>query len=586
MSRINHSLEYDDIRHKRKCDEEQHKKEHNDDQHKRKKDEKQHKKEHNDDRHKRKKDEEQHKKEHNDDRHKRKKDEEHHKKEHNNDLHKRKHLEKDHDEVDQKKNHDKNYFIERDLFNFFKTFIAENNNYVPLDNNLKDKNRNLSKEDDLENNVEDENCNLTKQDGLENNVEDKNCNLSKEDDLENNVEDENCNLSKQDGLENNVEDKNCNLSKEDDLENNVEDENCNLTKQDGLENNVEDKNCNLSKEDDFENNIEDENCNLAKQDGLENNIEDKNCNLFKEDDLENNIEDENCNLSKEDGLENDNYTCFEDLYNEEFLEEKYNTIAKEELSKETYKNQVDEVRIMNCKTTVISETLPLCENITHTSEVTVEPVTVKIPVVLTECTVTITIESSLKLEDVVLEIKHIRKNVYLNQCELIPNSEDGKPNTGILFIDGFISKNIEYTTKDHNDNGVSCGMVKHATVKVPFKCTTRVTFKTHPKFKHNTHQDEMKILQTSIKIFDTCEEDIIGGDIREQSFKIMEYFNEKVFCELISAEIVESDILENPIKGEGKIPLEQGFHDITEKVVLSLTIKLLQNQHVDIAKKD
>ena len=214
----------------------------------------------------------------------------------------------------------------------------------------------------------------------------------------------------------------------------------------------------------------------------------------------------------------------------------------------------------------------------------VETVTVKIPVVLTESTITITIESSLKLEDVVLQIKHIRKNVYLNQCKLIPNSENGKPNTGILFIDGFIRKNIEYTTKDHNDKGVSCGKVKHATVKVPFKCTTRVKFNTYPKFKPNTYQEELEILQTSNKVFNPCGEDITGRDIREQSFKMIEFFNEKVFCELISAEIAESDILENPINKECKTPLEQGFHDITEKVVLFLTIKLLQNQHVEISK--
>ncbi|MBZ9633921.1 CsxC family protein [Clostridium sp. FP1] len=524
MFRTNNSMEYDDIRHKKKCDEEhynekqdkrdhndddrhkrkqdekQHKREHNDERCKRKQDKKQHKKDHNDERHKRKQDEEQHKKGHNDDRHKRNNNEEHHKKDHNSELHKRKHHEKHHDEVDQKKENDKNYFIERDLLNFFKTFIAENNNYVPLENNVGDKNLDILKEDDIEKSVKDENCNLPKEDDIENDVEDENCNLSKEDDLENNVEDKNLDLSKAD--------------------------------------------------------------------------------------LENNVEDENCNLSKEDSLENKNYTCFEDLYNEDLLEENHNTIPIEEFSKDTLNNQVDEVKIVNFKTMVTSEILPLCENIIHTSEVAVEPVTVKIPVVLTECTLTITVESSLKLEDVVLEIKHIRKNVYLNQCELIPSSEDGKPNTGILFVDGFIRKNIEYTTKDHNDNGVSCGKVKHATVKVPFKCTTRVTFKTYPKFKPNNYQDEVKTLQTSIKVFHPCEEDIIGGDTREQSFKIIEYFNEKVSCELISAEIIESDILENPINKEYKIPLEQGFHNITEKVVLSLTIKLLQNQHVDISNKN
>jgi len=314
--------------------------------------------------------------------------------------------------------------------------------------------------------------------------------------------------------------------------------------------------------------------------------------------------------------ENKNCTSIEDLYNEKFLGEededknqvdKCNIeICKMMVSLETlplceniphasdvtagpvydktYPSQVNKCNIEICKTTVSSEILPLCENIPHTSDVTTGPVTVKIPVVLTECNITITVQSSLKLEDDLLEIKHIRKNVYLNQCELIPNSEKDKPNTGIIFLAGFIRKNIEYATKEHNDKDVLSGKIKHATVNVPFKCTTRVTFNTPPKFKANTSQDEVEILQTSIGVCNPCEEEIIGPDIREQSFRLTEFFNEKVFCELISAEFVESDILGNPINKECKSPLEQTFHDITEKVVLFLTIKLLQNQNVIISK--
>ncbi|MBK5240077.1 CsxC family protein [Clostridium sp.] len=249
-----------------------------------------------------------------------------------------------------------------------------------------------------------------------------------------------------------------------------------------------------------------------------------------------------------------------------------------------YNGQVDESTTQNCKTKVISEMLPLCESNQHTSEVNLDTVTVKIPVVLTESTVTITIESYIKLDEVVLQIKRIRKNVYLNQCKLIPNSESGKPNTGILFIDGFIRKNIEYITKEHNDKGVTCEKVKHDTVKVPFKCSTRVTFNAYPKFIPNTNQDEVEILQTSNKVFNPCGEDITVSDTLEQSFKTIEFFNEEVFCELISAEIVESDILENSINKDSTGDLQQGFYNITEKVVLFLTIKLLQNQHVEISK--
>lgn len=307
-------------------------------------------------------------------------------------------------------------------------------------------------------------------------------------------------------------------------------------------------------------------------------------------------------LCNEEFLEENDEDFLEEMEenDEEFLEENHNELCKEskckpvkkmykkcydnKLSNNTHKNQMDKCNIEICKTTVYSETLPFCENILHTSDVTAGPVTVKIPVVLTECNIAITVHSSLKLKDAVLEIKHIRKNAYLNQCKLIPNSENGKPNTGILFLAGFIRKNIEYSTKEHNDKGILCGKLKHVTVNVPFKCTTRVTFSTPPKFKANTSQDEVEILQTNIEVCNPYEEEITGRDIREQNFRLIEFFNEKVFCELISSEFVESDILENIINKECKSPLEQRFHDITEKVVLFLTIKLLQKQNVIIPR--
>ena len=287
--------------------------------------------------------------------------------------------------------------------------------------------------------------------------------------------------------------------------------------------------------------------------------------------------------------QNQEDNCSENIYKsnigKSYIKDEKEKSTKNKYSKansKIHKSYMDDIANDQCKASVISETLALCENVPHTSDVTKEPVTVKIPVVLTECKVTITIESFLKLEDDISEIKHIRKNVYLNQCKLIPRSEDHEPNTGILFIDGFVRKNIEYITEEYTRKGVSNGKVKHSTVKVPFKCTTRVKFKTQPKFTPTTPQDEVELLETNIRVCDPCEEGIVGRDICEQSFKFTEFFNEKVFCELISAEIVESDILENPTKKECKLPIEQTFHNITEKVVLFLTIKLLQNQHVEI----
>lgn len=223
-----------------------------------------------------------------------------------------------------------------------------------------------------------------------------------------------------------------------------------------------------------------------------------------------------------------------------------------------------------------------CNNIS-TENIIEEHITVKIPVILAECNITVPIQSTIKLGEPVLEIKHIKKNMYLNQCKLIPNFQNGKSNTGMLFISGFVKNNIEYSTIEYNDNTVLNGKLKYITVDVPFEFTTRVAFNTLPKFKATPPQGEVEILQTSFE-GNPYEEKIIGPDIREKNFRLIEFFNEKIFCKLISAEFLESDILENQINKEFTSPREQTFYDITENSVIILKIELLQNQNVIIAR--
>lgn len=240
----------------------------------------------------------------------------------------------------------------------------------------------------------------------------------------------------------------------------------------------------------------------------------------------------------------------------------------------------DDIIVECCEADVESETLSLCPNIPLAVTANCRTVIIKTPVVLAEPKITISMISSLKLEDAALEIKRIRKNVYLTQCKLIPNSGDGDPNFGIIFIEGFVRKNIEYATSECKAEGVVSGKIKHTTVKVPFRCTTRVRFTTQPIFTNNTPQNEVEIVQSTLNVCDPCGESIFGINPCEQSSRFMEFFNEKVFCELVDTEILESDILQKPTDSCCKSPIEQTFQDITEKVVLNITIKLLQNQQV------
>ncbi|MBS5938637.1 hypothetical protein E5347_10755 [Clostridium sartagoforme] len=215
--------------------------------------------------------------------------------------------------------------------------------------------------------------------------------------------------------------------------------------------------------------------------------------------------------------------------------------------------------------------------------ITPGPVVVKVPVVLAETNITIPVEATIKLDKEALEIKRIRKNVYLNQSRLIPFSQDGQFGTGLLFISGFIRKNIEYATKTCSKYGSPniCGEIRHCTVEVPFNFTTRITFIRQPLFTPNFGPSELEFFNDKNKSCDACADPVIGRNVCDQSFFNVEFFNEKPFTELVRADIAEIDIHTDPYKN-CKVPTEQLFTKLTEKIVVNLTLKVLQNQQVRV----
>lgn len=210
---------------------------------------------------------------------------------------------------------------------------------------------------------------------------------------------------------------------------------------------------------------------------------------------------------------------------------------------------------------------------------------VKIPVLLAETNITIPVESTITLDQPAIEIKRIRKNVFLTQSRLIPRSEGplGNPLTAILFIEGFVRKNIEYATQSCPANGVSenvCGDIRHCTVQVPFHFSTRIdVFRRPPVFENNTTPEEFEFFTDKLEGCDRCADPVIGRNPCDQSFFFTEFFNEKPFTELVRADIAEVDIHHNPMSSCCN-PTEQSFTEITEKIVVNLTLKVLQNQQV------
>ncbi|MGH4123331.1 MAG: CsxC family protein [Clostridium sp.] len=211
------------------------------------------------------------------------------------------------------------------------------------------------------------------------------------------------------------------------------------------------------------------------------------------------------------------------------------------------------------------------------------PVVVKIPVVIAETNITIPVEATITLDQTVMEVKRIKKNVFLTQSRLIPFSHDSRNCTGILFIAGFIRKNIEYATQTC-PSGVNvnvCGDIRHCTVQVPFNFTTRVTFLRPPIFTENTTPSELEFFTDKLAGCDACADPVLGRNPCDQNFYFTEYFNEKPFVELVRADITEIDIHTNPTSN-CQTPTEQRFTELTEKIVVNLTLKVLQNQQVRI----
>ncbi|WZL72287.1 hypothetical protein QBE52_14485 [Clostridiaceae bacterium 35-E11] len=213
--------------------------------------------------------------------------------------------------------------------------------------------------------------------------------------------------------------------------------------------------------------------------------------------------------------------------------------------------------------------------------VALEPITTgavaKIPVVLAELAVQFNVTSTIELPEPALEIKNIKKRVKVTQCMLLQD-------TNVLFIRGFVRKNIDYATGFcANDQGV-CGEIHHCTIDVPFECTTTVTFNgTPPAPVAENTISEFEYFRTQDLPNTFAEKDkLLSGDLSEYNQISTEFYNELPYCELISSRIVEFDeyINRTPVIGG---PFEENFFtEVEEKMVIFLTLKILQKQQVAI----
>lgn len=236
----------------------------------------------------------------------------------------------------------------------------------------------------------------------------------------------------------------------------------------------------------------------------------------------------------------------------------------------------------SCKEGIIkSHTLSECSNEALMPNGNNFPLVGKIPVVLAEPVVQVDVESIIRLKKPAFEIKRIKKNVFITQCKII-DTECGK--SGKLFLSGFVKKNIEYATADCSNKckkSVS-GKIRHTTVNIPFNCVTKILFVTPPQLSKKGDTEETASFFKEIKGNEFCEQKIMGRNPCEQTFEHTEFFNEKIFCELVEAKIFEDDILKDHKSFGCEHSSDFIFDKIVEKMVILIRLKVLQKQQVRI----
>ncbi|MDM5235353.1 Uracil permease [Bacillus cereus] len=210
---------------------------------------------------------------------------------------------------------------------------------------------------------------------------------------------------------------------------------------------------------------------------------------------------------------------------------------------------------------------------------------VKIPVVLAERTLQIVVEANIPLCPPAVEIKRVLKDVFLQQCKLVPVEYEPIDATGYfrvtrakLFVEGFIRKNIEYAAKDCN------GVIHDKIAKVRFSGFADLTagdFLSNPILAFAS--------ENKARFINPKNTDVPRLD--KFFFENNVFYNEQPYCELISAEFYELDF--SPCDHDDD-DFDYGHHDsceknhekefdkLREKIVLDLTLKVLQTQQVRI----
>ncbi len=191
--------------------------------------------------------------------------------------------------------------------------------------------------------------------------------------------------------------------------------------------------------------------------------------------------------------------------------------------------------------------------------------TIERTVILADAPVSSRVEADIKLPTFASDIKHIRKNVHLTQCQVVPVEPTntsipvGETNLLDLYIEGYVHKNIQYAEGPE-------GYVKDYSVNVPFKCYERIELDTNNTANIATSQKSNQIQE--IRVTDKAG---MGADRCEYGSVTFENFNQPVECHMLRARVSQRDFSEN-FNTWGQ------FNKVTEKMAIDFVVRLTQLQ--------
>lgn len=209
----------------------------------------------------------------------------------------------------------------------------------------------------------------------------------------------------------------------------------------------------------------------------------------------------------------------------------------------------------------------------------------KVPVILAEEKLEVSVDSIIKFPEPVLEIKEIKKRVKLTQCRLLLPSNK-------LFVKGYIRKNIQYASpskeiKEVTENTISSDL-HSLTVDIPFQYVTEVKHYLSPPVLPILNDAEEFDFHISKKLPSGYPEKdkLLSSDLSQYHQISEQYYNELPYAELLSSHIIEWDEAIDREKFTGVSPIGEGiFTEIEEKMVVTIVVRILQEQTISMNQK-